>query len=120
MVLGTLFGLTGGGLAGWSVERWWGIDEFSFVEVSAGTRPSEDEVDDLRGDWGAENEDEDEEDAEARREVARVRAEVLGRLADSESAEGKSTLLTRHPTLTVRGEFIPFLTTGYDRRPRTP
>lgn len=49
VVLGTLFGVGGGGLAGRRVrERWRGVEEFSFVEVGAGTRATKEEVDDLR------------------------------------------------------------------------
>lgn len=49
VVLGTLFGVGGGGLAGRRVrERWGGVEEFSFVEVGAGTRATKEEVEDLR------------------------------------------------------------------------
>ena len=49
VVLGTLFGVGGGGLAGKRVrERWKGVEEFSFIEVGAGTRATKEEVEDLR------------------------------------------------------------------------
>ncbi|KAL7422671.1 hypothetical protein Q5752_001962 [Cryptotrichosporon argae] len=48
VVLGTLFGVGGGGLAGRRVrERWRGVEEFGFVEVGAGTRATKEEVEDL-------------------------------------------------------------------------
>lgn len=49
VVLGTLFGVGGGGLAGRRVrERWRGVEEFGFVEVGAGTKATLEEVDDLK------------------------------------------------------------------------
>jgi len=49
VVLGTLFGVGGGGLAGRRVrERWRGVEEFSFVEIGAGTRATKEEIEDLR------------------------------------------------------------------------
>ncbi|ORX41140.1 hypothetical protein BD324DRAFT_613381 [Kockovaella imperatae] len=49
VVLGTLFGVGGGGLAGKRVrERWKGVEEFSFIEVGAGTRATKEEVQDLK------------------------------------------------------------------------
>ena len=48
VVLGTLFGVGGGGLAGRRVrERWKGVEEFSFIEVGAGTMATQEEIDDL-------------------------------------------------------------------------
>jgi hypothetical protein len=48
VVLGTLFGVGGGGLAGRRVrERWRGVEEFGFVEVGAGTKASVEEIEDL-------------------------------------------------------------------------
>jgi len=48
VVFGTLFGVTGGGLAGKRVrERWRGVEEFGFVEVGAGTKATKEEVEDL-------------------------------------------------------------------------
>jgi seryl-tRNA synthetase len=49
VVLGTLFGVGGGGLAGRRVrERWRGVEEFGFVEIGAGTKATTDEVEDLK------------------------------------------------------------------------
>lgn len=49
VVLGTLFGVGGGGLAGRRVrERWKGVEEFSFIEVGAGTKATQEEVDELK------------------------------------------------------------------------
>jgi hypothetical protein len=49
VVLGTLFGVGGGGLAGRRVrERWKGVEEFSFIEVGSGTKSTQEEVDDLK------------------------------------------------------------------------
>lgn len=49
VVLGTLFGVGGGGLAGRRVsERWKGVEEFSFVEVGAGTKATKEEIEDLQ------------------------------------------------------------------------
>ena len=45
----TLFGVGGGGLAGKRVrERWKGVEEFSFIEVGAGSRATREEIEDLR------------------------------------------------------------------------
>jgi hypothetical protein len=101
-VLGTLFGLTGGGLAGWRVhERWRGVDEFAFVEVGAGTRPTREEVKDMQ-DPPKESID-DPDDAAALAEVQAARAEVLARL--SEGTEGRLAPdepgKTTRPTLTA-------------------
>ncbi|KAK4688618.1 hypothetical protein P7C73_g1487, partial [Tremellales sp. Uapishka_1] len=49
VVLGTLFGVGGGGLAGRRVrERWRGVEEFGFVEVGNGTKASVEEMEDLK------------------------------------------------------------------------
>ncbi|KAK8850413.1 hypothetical protein IAR55_004331 [Kwoniella newhampshirensis] len=49
VVLGTLFGVGGGGLAGRRVrERWRGVEEFSFIEVGDGQRATQEEIDDLQ------------------------------------------------------------------------
>ncbi|KIR51494.1 hypothetical protein I315_05975 [Cryptococcus gattii Ru294] len=49
VVLGTLFGVGGGGLAGRRVrERWRGVEEFSFIEVGDGHKPTQEEIDDLK------------------------------------------------------------------------
>jgi hypothetical protein len=49
VVLGTLFGVGGGGLAGRRVrERWRGVEEFGFVEIGAGTKATSEEVEDLK------------------------------------------------------------------------
>jgi hypothetical protein len=49
VVLGTLFGVGGGGLAGRRVrERWRGVEEFGFVEIGAGTKATTEEVEDLK------------------------------------------------------------------------
>lgn len=49
VVLGTLFGVGGGGLAGRRVrERWGGVDEFGFVEVGHGTSATKEEIEDLK------------------------------------------------------------------------
>ncbi|KAG8937475.1 hypothetical protein FRC03_008093, partial [Tulasnella sp. 419] len=41
-VLGTVFGLTGGGLAGYRVnQRWAGVDEFDFIQVTGGGEKGE-------------------------------------------------------------------------------
>ncbi|KAL1409885.1 hypothetical protein Q8F55_003884 [Vanrija albida] len=102
-VLGTLFGLTGGGLAGARVaDRWRGVDEFSFVEVGAGTKPSADEVEDLQTGRAAvlfdvdslDFEDdvkkpkEDSAAAAARREVERSRKELSGRIVQASIEAG--------------------------------
>ncbi|WVR09722.1 hypothetical protein IAU60_006798 [Kwoniella sp. DSM 27419] len=48
VVLGTLFGVGGGGLAGRRVrERWKGVEEFSFIEVGDGHKATQEELDDL-------------------------------------------------------------------------
>jgi hypothetical protein len=50
VVLGTLFGVGGGGLAGRRVrERWRGVGEFGFTEVGKGTKISKEEAEELRG-----------------------------------------------------------------------
>ncbi|TXT11167.1 hypothetical protein VHUM_01918 [Vanrija humicola] len=100
-VLGTLFGLTGGGLAGARVaDRWRGVDEFSFVEIGAGTKPSTEEVEDddvpeKRGDKDGEKEkggtDDDSPDAAARREVERSRKELSGRIVQASIDAGTDT-----------------------------
>lgn len=102
-VIGSLFGLTGGGLAGHRVsQRWKGVDEFSFVEVGANSKPLKEEVEDLKARQSAHKEmlhdemgvnidekgellfdadvDENDDDAAARREVLRNRHELEGRL----------------------------------------
>lgn len=77
IVVGTLFGLSGGGLAGWRVaERWRGVDEFEFIEVGAGTKPTPGEVADLL-----------ERQAAATHEAAQ--REVLFELDDELEAEAK-------------------------------
>ena len=49
VVLGTLFGVGGGGLAGRRVrERWRGVEEFGFVEIGAGTKATTEEVENLK------------------------------------------------------------------------
>lgn len=49
VVLGTLFGVGGGGLAGGRVrERWKGVEEFSFIEVGDDHKPTQEEIDDLK------------------------------------------------------------------------
>lgn len=49
VVLGTLFGVGGGGLAGRRVrERWKGVEEFGFVEVGDGTKATKEEIEDLK------------------------------------------------------------------------
>ncbi|WVQ63135.1 uncharacterized protein L199_001286 [Kwoniella botswanensis] len=49
VVLGTLFGVGGGGLAGKRVrERWRGVEEFSFIEIGDGHRSTKEELDDLK------------------------------------------------------------------------
>ncbi|WWD20595.1 hypothetical protein CI109_105071 [Kwoniella shandongensis] len=49
VVLGTLFGVGGGGLAGRRVrERWRGVEEFSFIEVGDGQKATQEEIDDLQ------------------------------------------------------------------------
>jgi hypothetical protein len=48
VVLGTLFGVGGGGLAGRRVrERWRGVEEFGFVEIGDGTKATVEEMEDL-------------------------------------------------------------------------
>lgn len=77
IVVGTLFGLSGGGLAGWRVaERWRGVEEFEFIEVGAGTKPTPGEVADLL-----------ERQAAATHEAAQ--REVLFELDDELEAEAK-------------------------------
>ncbi|WOO78765.1 putative membrane protein F35D113 [Vanrija pseudolonga] len=119
-VLGTLFGLTGGGLAGARVaDRWRGVEEFSFVEVGAGTKPSPDEVDDLAtgraavlfdvdtldfddeveekpraragGEKSNDGDDDDSVEAAARREVERSRKELSGRIVQASIDAGTDT-----------------------------
>ncbi|WWC65367.1 uncharacterized protein I303_107985 [Kwoniella dejecticola CBS 10117] len=49
VVLGTLFGVGGGGLAGKRVrERWRGVEEFSFIEIGDGHKATKEELDDLK------------------------------------------------------------------------
>lgn len=49
VVLGTLFGVGGGGLAGKRVrERWRGVEEFSFLEVGAGTKQTKEEEEEMK------------------------------------------------------------------------
>ncbi|WWC92160.1 uncharacterized protein L201_007114 [Kwoniella dendrophila CBS 6074] len=49
VVLGTLFGVGGGGLAGKRVrERWRGVEEFSFIEIGDGNKSTKEELDDLK------------------------------------------------------------------------
>ncbi|WWD08482.1 hypothetical protein V865_006594 [Kwoniella europaea PYCC6329] len=49
VVLGTLFGVGGGGLAGKRVrERWRGVEEFSFIEIGDGHKSTKEELDDLK------------------------------------------------------------------------
>ncbi|ODN82720.1 hypothetical protein L202_01006 [Cryptococcus amylolentus CBS 6039] len=49
VVLGTLFGVGGGGLAGRRVrERWRGVEEFSFIEIGDGNKATQEEIDDLQ------------------------------------------------------------------------
>lgn len=129
IVLGTLFGLTGGGLAGWRVsERWRGVDEFAFVEVGAGTRPTPEEVDDLKkggGDGGSweggkldeEKGEEDPADAEARKEVEKIRSEVFERLTKLSKDAGTDSG-AQSPQTTDDGEVKkstrPTLTVSYN------
>lgn len=95
VVLGTLFGLTGGGLAGRRVsQRWRGVDEFSFVEVGANSKITKEEVEDMRAREGLKKEESPEvhgeaellfeapsdDDAAAKREVERSRRELEDRL----------------------------------------
>ncbi|WVN89593.1 uncharacterized protein L203_104820 [Cryptococcus depauperatus CBS 7841] len=48
VILGTLFGIGGGGLAGRRVrERWKGVEEFSFIEVGDGHKATQEEINDL-------------------------------------------------------------------------
>lgn len=77
IVVGTLFGLSGGGLAGWRVaERWRGVDEFEFIEIGAGTKPTPGEVADLLERQAAETH-------------AAAQREVLFELDDELEAEAK-------------------------------
>lgn len=150
-VLGTLFGLTGGGLAGARVaDRWRGVEEFSFVEVGAGTKPSPDEVEDLatgraavlfdvdtldfdeeeekprvRASGEKNNGDDDSVDAAARREVERSRKELSGRIVQASIDAGTDTEAKvptpPPPSLTVSLPRQSQLTPpGHDRRPRPP
>lgn len=131
LVLGTLFGVTGGGLTGWRVaERWRGVDEFAFIEVGAGTKPSKEEVDDLKKHapifdvdfetrFQGQLESDDVEPA-AQREVERSRRELEGRLAEM-SLEAHTDQASPSPPSTPLkpGEFkkptTPSLTVSYRR-----
>lgn len=112
VVLGTLFGLTGGGLASRRVsQRWRGVDEFRFVEVGANSKPTKEEVEDLKAREGKDKSKEDErvesellfeapsdDDAAAAREVARSRRELEERLNElSLGAKLKEKEVARTP-----------------------
>ncbi|BEI93402.1 uncharacterized protein CcaverHIS019_0510300 [Cutaneotrichosporon cavernicola] len=128
VVLGTLFGLTGGGLASRRVsQRWRGIDEFSFVEVGANSKPTKDEIDDMKV-RGAKSEEPEEpesellfqapedDDAAARREVTRSRRELRDRLQQlsiNAGTDKKEVAKTPPDTPDVRAELkdkMPSLT----------
>ncbi|GMK54473.1 hypothetical protein CspeluHIS016_0110590 [Cutaneotrichosporon spelunceum] len=128
VVLGTLFGLTGGGLAGRRVsQRWRGVDEFRFVEVGANSKPTQDEVDDMKARGSKPEEPEEPEsellfqapeddDAAALREVERSRKELEDRLQQLSITAGtdkKEIARTPPDTPDVRAELrekLPSLT----------
>ncbi len=124
-MLGTLFGLTGGGLASRRVsQRWRGVDEFSFVEVGANSKPTKDEIEDMKAREGRREEIESEllfeapedDDAAARREVQRSRRELEERLQQLSLEAGtdkKEVAKTPPDTPDVRAELkekVPSLT----------
>ncbi|CAK9786616.1 DUF726-domain-containing protein [Cutaneotrichosporon oleaginosum] len=125
VVLGTLFGLTGGGLASRRVsQRWRGVDEFSFVEVGANSKPTRDEIEDMKAREGKGEEvgsellfeAPDDDDAAARREVARSRRELENRLQQLSLDAGtdkKEVAQTPPDTPDIRAELkdkVPSLT----------
>lgn len=124
-MLGTLFGLTGGGLASRRVsQRWRGVDEFGFVEVGANSKPIRDEIEDMKARQGKSEEVESEllfeapedDDAAARREVERSRRELEDRLQQLSLDAGtdkKEVACTPPDTPDVRAELkdkVPSLT----------
>lgn len=131
-VIGSLFGLTGGGLAGRRVsQRWKGVDEFSFVEIGANSKPTKEEVDEIKAREKAHKEmlhdelgvnidekgellfdadaAEDDVEAAARREVWRSRQELEGRLMQMSLDAGtadKETHATPPPTPPEGGNVV--------------
>lgn len=134
VVLGTLFGLTGGGLAGRRVsQRWRGVDEFSFVEVGSNSKMTQDEADDIKTREGKKAEEGDEhvesellfeapsdDDAAAKREVERSRRELEDRLTQlSLGADTKEIAQTPPETpkdvVKELKEKVPSLTVSFSR-----
>ncbi|BEI85574.1 hypothetical protein CcaverHIS002_0509750 [Cutaneotrichosporon cavernicola] len=107
--------------------RWRGIDEFSFVEVGANSKPTKDEIDDMKV-RGAKSEEPEEpesellfqapedDDAAARREVTRSRRELRDRLQQlsiNAGTDKKEVAKTPPDTPDVRAELkdkMPSLT----------
>ncbi|WVW81013.1 hypothetical protein I302_103004 [Kwoniella bestiolae CBS 10118] len=88
VVLGTLFGVGGGGLAGKRVrERWRGVEEFSFIEIGDGHRSTKEELDDLK-EYKARNEKKKiEEQQQKNKEDAKTKAEGGDIIAPPEQGE---------------------------------
>ncbi|WWC72440.1 uncharacterized protein I206_106402 [Kwoniella pini CBS 10737] len=75
VVLGTLFGVGGGGLAGKRVrERWRGVEEFSFIEIGDGHKATKEELDDLK-------------EVKARRDKQKLEEDKKSKAQESEKAK---------------------------------
>jgi hypothetical protein len=92
VVLGTLFGVGGGGLAGRRVrERWRGVEEFSFVEIGAGTKATKEEVEDLKdARKRLIKKEEDKKAEDARREDAKAGGEEEGKDGVTAGQDGEA------------------------------
>ena len=91
VVLGTLFGVGGGGLAGKRVrERWKGVEEFGFVEVGDGTKATKEEIEDLSEARKKMQQRKEQEKAEAEKEAGKEKKDsMVEKGGDSEKGEMK-------------------------------
>ena len=91
VVLGTLFGVGGGGLAGRRVrERWKGVEEFGFVEVGAGTKATQEEIEDLKEANRKLQERKAKEKAEEKEKAEKGEVQEKGQVEDETSVAEKS------------------------------
>ncbi|WRT70552.1 uncharacterized protein IL334_007550 [Kwoniella shivajii] len=93
VVLGTLFGVGGGGLAGKRVrERWRGVEEFSFIEVGDGNKATQEELDELKEARARTKEREEKKKAEEAKEKGKPENEkqegdVEGQISEQDAEE---------------------------------
>ena len=102
VVLGTLFGVGGGGLAGRRVrDRWKGVEEFGFVEVGDGTKATKEEIEDLSEARKKMQQRKEQEQIEAEKEAGKEKKDYLaekGGVAEKGEMEEKGGAMEKPAT----------------------